>query len=75
MATRWHHKKIHNSGYYAHAQVLNAYSFCLSLNSINLIRMFIGQFLKGNNMVQLRLHNGRYYAHAQVLNAYNFCFS
>ena len=33
--------------------------------------MFIGEFLKGNNMVQLRLHNGRYYAHAQVLNAYN----
>ena len=37
--------------------------------------MFIGQFLKGNNMVQLRLHNDRYYAHAQVLNAYNFCLS
>ena len=48
--------------------------------------MFIGQFLKDNNMVQqgslfelpwvqLRLHNGGYYAHAQVYNAYNFCFS
>ena len=49
----------------------NAYNFCLSENSINLIRMF----LKGNNMVQLRLHHGRYYAHAHVLNAYNFCFS
>ena len=31
--------------------------------------MFIGQFLKGNNMVQLRLQYGRYYAHAQVLNS------
>ena len=29
--------------------------------------MFIGQFFKGNNMLQLRIHNGRYYAHAQVL--------
>ena len=37
--------------------------------------MFIGQFFKGDNMVQLKLHNGRCYARAQVLNAYNFCFS
>ena len=29
--------------------------------------MFSGQFLKGNNVVQLRLYNGRYYAYAQVL--------
>ena len=29
--------------------------------------MYMGQILKGNNMVQLKLHNGRYYAHAQVL--------
>ena len=41
---------------------------------INLIRMFIEQFLEGNKMAPLKIHNGRYYAHAKVLNAYNFCF-
>ena len=36
----------------------------------------MGQYLKGNNMVQIKIHNGRYYAHdAQTSNAYNFCFS
>ena len=35
--------------------------------------MFIGQFLKGNKMLQSRLHNGGYYAHAKVLNAHNHC--
>ena len=30
-----------------------------SINSINLIRMFMGQFLKGNNVVLLKIHNGR----------------
>ena len=31
--------------------------------------MFIEQFLKGNNIEQLRLHNDRYYAHAQLFNS------
>ena len=35
----------------------------------------MGQYLKGNNMAQIKIHNGGYYAHAQTSNAYNFCFS
>ena len=58
--------KIHNGGYYAHAQTSSAY--------IN-IRTFMGQYLKGNNMAQIKTHNGGYYAHAQTSNAYNFCLS
>ena len=33
----------------------------------------MGQYLKGNNMAQIKIHNGRYYAHAQTSNVYNFC--
>ena len=33
--------------------------------------MFMGQYLKGNNMKQIRIHNGGYYAHAQISNNYN----
>ena len=35
----------------------------------------MGQYLKGNNMAQIKIHNDGYYAHAQTSNAYNFCFS
>ena len=35
----------------------------------------MGQYLKGNNMAQIKIHNGEYYAHAQISNAYNFCLS
>ena len=35
----------------------------------------MGQYLKGNNMAQIKIHNGRCYAHAQTSNAYNFCLS
>ena len=42
--------KIQNGGYFAHAHVLNAYNYCFRLNSINLTRMFFGQFLEGNKM-------------------------
>ena len=42
--------KIHNAGYYAHAQTSNAYNFCLSWNSTKFLRTFMGQYLKGNNM-------------------------
>ena len=42
-------------------------------NSAKLIRKFIGQFLKGNNMGPIKIHNGGNYAHAQDSNAYNFC--
>ena len=35
-----------------HAQLLNAYNFCLSSNSAKLIRTTIGQFLKGNKKAQ-----------------------
>ena len=31
--------------------------------------MFIGQYLKGNNMEQIKTHNGACYAHAQTSNA------
>ena len=37
--------------------------------------MFMGQYLKGNNMAPIKIHNGASYAHAQNSNAYNFCFS
>ena len=53
----------------------NAYNFCLSENSTKFIRMFMGQYLKGNNMAQIKTHNGLCYAHAQTSNAYNFCLS
>ena len=36
--------RLHNGGYYVHAQVLNAYNFCLSLNSINLIECLLDNF-------------------------------
>ena len=42
--------KINNGGYYAHAQTSNAYNFCFSQNSTKVIRTFMGQYLKGNNM-------------------------
>ena len=44
--------KIQNGGYFAHAQVLNAYNnyILFQLNSIILTRIFIGQFLEGNKM-------------------------
>ena len=35
----------------------------------------MGQYLKGNNMPQIKIHNGGHYANAQTSNAYNFCFS
>ena len=35
----------------------------------------MGQYLKGNNMEQIKIHSGGYYAHAQTSNAYNFCLS
>ena len=35
----------------------------------------MGQYLKGNNMTQIKIHNGVYYAHAQTSNAYNFRLS
>ena len=37
--------------------------------------MFMGQYLKGNNMTQIKIHKGEYYVHAQTSNAYNFCLS
>ena len=67
--------KIHNSRYYAHAQISNAYNFCLNQNSAKFIRTFMGQYLKGNNMVQIKIHNSGYYAHAQTCKAYNFCLN
>ena len=67
--------KIHNGGYFAHAQTSNACSFCLSSNSTKFIRTFMGLYLKGNNMAQIKIHNGGYYAHAQTCKAYNFCLS
>ena len=65
--------KIHDDGKYAHAQDSNAYNFWQSQNSANLIRTFIGQFLKGNSMGPIKIQNGGNYAHAQDSNAYNFC--
>ena len=35
----------------------------------------MGQYLKGNNMAQIKINNGGYCAHAQTSNAYNFCLS
>ena len=35
----------------------------------------MGQYLKGNNMAQIKIHNGGLYAHVQTSNAYNFCLS
>ena len=67
--------KKHNGGCYAHAQTYNAYNFCLSWNSTKFIRTFMVQYLKGNNMAQIKIHNGGRYAHAQICNAYNFCLN
>ena len=44
--------KNQNGGCYAHAQTSNACNFCLSQNSSKFIRMFMGQYLKGNIMAQ-----------------------
>ena len=33
----------------------------------------MGQYLKGNNMAQIKIHNRGHYAHAKTSNAYNFC--
>ena len=33
--------------------------------------MFMGQYLKGINMAQIKTHNGACYAHAQTSIAYN----
>ena len=35
----------------------------------------MGQYLKCNNMAQIKIHNGGYYANAQTSNAYNFYLS
>ena len=35
----------------------------------------MAQYLKDNNMAQIKIHNGGCYAHAQTSNAYNFCLS
>ena len=35
----------------------------------------MGQYLKGNNMTQIKIHNGGYHAHVQTSIAYNFCLS
>ena len=40
---------------------------------IQLIRTFIGQFLKGNSMGPIKIHIGGIYAHTHDSNAYNFC--
>ena len=34
----------------------------------------MGQYLKVNNMAQIKIHNGGYYAHAQASNACNCWF-
>ena len=31
----------------------------------------MGQYLKGNNMTQIKIHNGGYHGHAQTSNCYN----
>ena len=33
----------------------------------------MGQYLKVNNMEQIKIHNGGYYVHAYASNAYNLC--
>ena len=43
--------------------------------SAKLIRMFIGQFSKGNSMGPIKIHNGGNYTHAQDSNIYNLCQS
>ena len=35
----------------------------------------MGEYLKGNNMEQIKIHNGGYYAHSKISNAYNFSLS
>ena len=35
----------------------------------------MGQYLKDNNMTQLKIHNGGYYAHSQTSIDYNFFLS
>ena len=35
----------------------------------------MGQYLKGNNMAQIKIHNGGCNAHAQTSNTCNFCLS
>ena len=35
----------------------------------------MGQYLKGNNMAQIKIDNGACYAHAQTSNPYNICLS
>ena len=32
----------------------------------------MGQYLKGNDMAQIKIHNGGYYAHAQTSNAQSY---
>ena len=54
--------KIYNDGYYAHAQTSNGYNFCLSENSTKCIRTFMGQYLQGNNMAQIKNHNDGLFA-------------
>ena len=39
--------KIHNGGYYAHAQTSNAYNFCLSWNSNKFYKNVHGIVFKG----------------------------
>ena len=31
----------------------------------------MGQYLKGNNMAQIKIHNGGCYAHVQISDTYN----
>ena len=50
-------------------QTSNTYNFCLSLNSTKFTRTFMGQYLKANNMAQIKIHNRGYYAHAKTSNA------
>ena len=45
--------KIHNGGYYAHAQTSNAY--ITSGNSTKFIRTFMGPYLKDNNMAPKKI--------------------
>ena len=33
----------------------------------------MGQYLKANNMEEIKIHNGARYAHAQTSNADNLC--
>ena len=56
----------------AHAQTSNRLKLLFELN---LKETFMGQYLKSNNMAQIKIHNDVYYAHIQTSNAYNFCLS